>query len=265
MNKLDRLIKEIKKYDNLAVAFSGGVDSTLLAKAAYEVLGDKAVAITIHANMHAGYEIEEAKELAEAIGIKHIVQVVDAFQIPNFVENDPLRCYYCKKEVFGTIKSIADTLGIHTIADGSNLDDLSDYRPGMQALEELSVVSPLKDADLDKQDIRDISKEYELPTWSKAAFACLATRVPTNQPITEEKLRMIEKAETFLMKEGFVQYRVRCHDDLARIEVSPEEREKFFNETLMSKVDEAFKTFGFRYVSLDLSGYKKGNMNHVRT
>ena len=265
MNALDRLKKEIGAYENMAVAFSGGVDSTLLAKVAYEVLGDKAIAVTIHASMHAGYEIEEAKELAKEIGIKHIIKEVDAFEIDKFVENGPLRCYHCKNAIFGTIKDIAETYGIETIADGSNTDDLGDYRPGMKALEELKVVSPLLSAGLNKQTIRDISKEYNLFTWKKAAFACLATRIPTNQMITEEKLRMIEKAETFLMEKGFVQYRVRCHDDLARIEVSPEEREKFFNNELLSEIDDQFKSFGFRYVSLDLSGYKKGNMNHVRT
>lgn len=264
MKKVDILKEEIRKYDSLAVAFSGGVDSTLLVKAAYEVLGDKAIAITIHSNMHAAYEIEEAKALAQSIGIKHIVKPVDAFTIEGFVENDDLRCYHCKKAVFGTIKAIALSEGINYLADGSNVDDLSDYRPGMKALEELKVVSPLKDAGLYKQDIRDISKDYGLETWHKAAFACLATRIPTNSRITEEKLRMIEKAETFLMELGFVQYRVRCHEDLARIEVSPEERQRFFDVALIEQVDTALKSFGFRYVSLDLTGYKKGNMNNVR-
>lgn len=262
--KLLDLKNEIKKYDSLAVAFSGGVDSTLLAKVAYEVLGDKAIAITIHGNMHAGYEIEEAVELAKEIGIKHVIKSVDAFTMDEFVKNNPLRCYHCKKEIFGTIKAIASDHKITTIADGSNTDDLGDYRPGMKALKELNVVSPLLEAGLDKQTIRDISKDYNLHTWKKAAFACLATRIPTGQIITEEKLRMVEKGEVFLMDKGIVQYRVRVHDDLARIEVSPEERHKFFDENFMSEIDIAFKSFGFRYVSLDLSGYKKGNMNHVR-
>jgi len=262
--KLKDLENVLKQYDNIAVAFSGGVDSTLLAKAAYEVHGDKAIAITIHGDMHAGYEMKEAVELAKEIGIKHIIKSVNAFDMDEFVKNDTLRCYHCKKEIFGTIKAIAKEHGITTIADGSNTDDLSDYRPGMKALKELSIVSPLLEAGLDKQTIRDISKDYNLPTWKKAAFACLATRIPTGQIITKEKLRMVEKAEVFLMEKGIIQYRVRVHGDLARIEVSPEEREKFFDENFMSEVDTAFKSFGFRFVSLDLSGYKKGNMNHVR-
>ena len=264
MNKLDKLKSIIKSYGSMAVAFSGGVDSTLLAKVAYEVLGDKAIAITIHGNMHAGYEIEESKALADQIGIKHVIRAVDAFSIENFVRNDDLRCYYCKKEVFSTIKEIAASHGITTIGDGSNVDDLGDYRPGMKALEELQVKSPLLEAGLTKQDIRDLSKAYGLYTWEKAAFACLATRIPTDEEITEEKLRMIEKAEHFLIEKGFVQFRVRCHGDMARIEVDPKERVKFYDEAFMTQVDETFKSFGFRYVSLDLSGYKKGNMNNVR-
>lgn len=261
---MNKLVKHLKKYDGIAIAFSGGVDSTLLAKTAYEALGDRAIAITIHASMHAGYEIEEAKELAKEIGIKHIVHEVDAFSIDQFKENGDLRCYYCKMGIFSTIKKIAKEYGIETIADGSNIDDLSDYRPGMKALEELEIVSPLKDCNMTKDDIRAMSKTYGLQTWKKAAFACLATRVPTGDLITEEKLRMIEKAETFLHENGFVQYRVRCHETLARIEVSPEERKRFFDEAFMNSVDAAFKEIGFRYVSLDMSGYKKGNMNSVR-
>lgn len=259
--RIIELESKLESYGNIAIAFSGGVDSTLLAKAAYEALGDKSIAITIHSNMHAGYEMQEAKELAEEIGIKHVVLAVDAFEIPNFAENGDLRCYHCKTGIFTTIKNIAKDNGITNIADGSNLDDLSDYRPGMKALEELNIVSPLKDLDMTKDEIRILSKEYGLHTWTKAAFACLATRVPTGEIITEAKLRMVEKAETYLVERGFVQYRVRCHGDMARIEVAPEERQKFYDDDFMDKVSEAFKEFGFRYVSLDLGGYKKGNMN----
>lgn len=259
--RIIELENKLKSYGNIAIAFSGGVDSTLLAKAAFEALKDNAIAITIHSNMHAGYEIEEAKELAEAIGIKHIILDVDAFDIPKFAENGDLRCYYCKTGIFNTIKRIANENGINNIADGSNLDDLSDYRPGMKALEELNIVSPLKDLNMTKQEIRDLSKEYGLYTWKKAAFACLATRIPTGEPITDLKLRMIEKAEKYLMEKGFIQYRVRCHGDMARIEVDPDERNKFFNNTFMDEVNKKFKEFGFRYVALDFGGYIKGNMN----
>ena len=163
--------------------------------------------------------------------------------------------------IFTTIKNIAQEHGITNIADGTNLDDLADYRPGMKALEELNIVSPLKDLNMTKDEIRILSKEYGLYTWKKAAFACLATRVPTGEPITEVKLRMVEKAETYLMEKGFIQYRVRCHDNMARIEVAPNERVKFYDEKFMNEVSETFKNFGFRYVSLDLGGYKTGNMN----
>lgn len=264
MNKSKRIIEleeKLRSYGSIVIAFSGGVDSTLLAKAAYEALGDKAVAITIHANMHAGYEIDEARELAKEIGIKHEVFKVDAFTIPGLIENGKLRCYHCKMEVFGTILNLAKKYQIKTLADGTNIDDLSDYRPGMKALEELKVVSPLKELNMTKQEIRDLSKEYGLYTWKKAAFACLATRIPTGEIITEKKLRMVEKAETYLMEKGIIQYRVRCHNETARIEVSPDERDKFFDLEFLDEVNKKFKEFGFRYVSLDLGGYIKGNMN----
>lgn len=263
MSKLNQLIRVLSQYDHMAVAFSGGVDSTLLAKAAYEVFGHKALAITIHSNMHARSEIESSRLLAKAIGIKHLVLDLDAYDIPNFVENGPLRCYHCKKAIFNTIKTVAKDHGMVYLADGTNTDDLMDYRPGLKALEELSVVSPLKDAGLNKQDIRDLSKAYGLPTWSKAAFACLATRIPTHEPITEKKLRWIEAGEEYLEQAGFVQYRVRLHGDLVRLEVGPDERQKFFDLDLMDDVTRVFKTIGFRYVTLDLLGYKQGSMNHV--
>ncbi|MBN2796150.1 MAG: ATP-dependent sacrificial sulfur transferase LarE [Clostridia bacterium] len=260
---IENLRKEIRKYDSLAVAFSGGVDSTLLCQVAYEVLKEKAIAITIHGSMHANYEIEEAKALAKQIGIKHIIYKVDAFSIEGFKENGPKRCYYCKKAIFSTIQELALKEGIKNIADGSNVDDLGDYRPGMQALRELNVVSPLMDAGLTKEMIRSLSHDYNLPTWDKAAFACLATRIPTHIEINHELLRQIENAEVYLMEKGFNQYRVRCHGDLARIEVAPEEIQRFYDLEFMAQVDEAFKSFGFRYVALDMKGYKKGNMNHV--
>lgn len=263
MTKLQRLKIVLEKYDHMAVAFSGGVDSTLLAKAAFEVFGDKALAITIHSNMHASSEIESSKELAKSIGIKHIIKKVDAFTIPNFIENGPLRCYHCKKAIFNTIKNIAKEEGMTILADGTNSDDMMDYRPGLKALEELSVVSPLKDANLNKADIREISKFYHLPTWSKAAFACLATRIPTGEEITEDQLRKIEKGEAYLEALGFIQYRVRCHGDLVRLEVGPEERDKFFDLDVLDRITETFKAIGFRYVTLDLLGYKQGSMNHV--
>ena len=264
MKKIDALKKVLNQYDQMAVAFSGGVDSTLLAKMAYEAYGEKALAITIHSNMHSRIEIEESKALAKAIGITHIIHEADAFEIPNFVENDRLRCYHCKKAIFNKIKSIAREHDIDLVADGTNFDDLKDYRPGLKALEELNIVSPLKEAQLSKDDIRLLSKEAGLPTWSKAAFACLATRIPTGQSITEDKLRKIEQGENFLHDKGFNQYRVRCHDDLVRIEVDPEERVRFFDLEFMDEVVRKFKAIGFKHVTLDLKGYTQGSMNHVR-
>jgi uncharacterized protein len=263
MTKLESLKKVLGQYSHMAVAFSGGVDSTLLAKMAYEMYGENAIAITIHSNMHSNVEIEESKALAKAIGITHIVQEVNAYEIPNFVENDTLRCYHCKTAIFNKIKSIALKHDIDIVSDGTNFDDLKDYRPGLKALEELNIKSPLKDAGLTKDDIRTLSKELSLPTWSKAAFACLATRIPTGEAITEDKLRKIEQGENFLHDKGFHQYRVRCHGDLVRIEVDPKERCRFFDESFMDEVVSRFKTIGFKYVSLDLKGYTQGSMNHV--
>ena len=255
------LENKLKTYDDLAVAFSGGVDSTLLLKAAYNALGDNAMAITIHSNMHANYEIEESKKLAKDIGIKHITVELDAFKIDKFSKNDELRCYYCKLNIFDKIKEIAVENGFTNICDGSNYDDLSDYRPGMKALEELNIISPLKDLELTKDEIRRLSKEYGLYTYKKPAFSCLATRIPTGEDITEIKLRMVEKAEYFLTTNGINQFRVRIHGEVARVEVSKEERENFFNIEFMDIVNSEFKKYGFKYVSLDLGGYIMGNMN----
>lgn len=260
-NKLNILKNKLKEMESVLIAFSGGVDSTFLLKVAHDVLGDKCIAVTIHAMMHSNREIEEAKEFTKSLGVKHIVIKIDDFDVKEFIENDEKRCYYCKKTIFTNIKNIAKDNNINYVLDGTNLDDLGDYRPGLKALEELDIKSPLKDSLLTKKEIRSLSKELNVPTFNKPAFACLATRIPYGEVITNDKLRMIEKSEEYLQDLGFKQFRVRVHGNLARIEVEENEIHKFFDENLLKTTHDKFKDIGFRYITLDLLGYRMGNMN----
>ncbi|WP_455537916.1 ATP-dependent sacrificial sulfur transferase LarE [Terrisporobacter sp.] len=260
-DKLNNLKKELKKMGKVAIAYSGGVDSNFLLKVAKDTLGENVVAITINAMMHSSREIKESNNYAKEYGVKQIVYKVDNFNLEEFIDNGPLRCYYCKKFVFTKIKEIASEHNIKYILDGTNLSDLDDYRPGLKALEELNIISPLKDVKLTKDEIRILSKELSINTYNKSAFACLATRIPRDHKITEEKLRMIEEAEDFLQDLGFNQYRVRLHEDLARIEVDKDQINKFYNDEIIEKINLKFKEIGFKYTTLDLNGYKMGSMN----
>ena len=253
----------IKDLGSLAVAYSGGVDSTFLLKVAYDVLGDKVIAVTATSSTYPQREFEEAKRWIKDIGATHIIIESEELEIDGFTENPTNRCYYCKRELFNKVKKEAIQKNIQYVADGSNLDDLGDYRPGMQAAAELEVVSPLKLANMTKEDIRILSKELNLPTWSKPAFACLSSRFPYGHKITREKLSMVERAENYLIDLGFRQIRVRHHDDTARIELGEMEFERFANKDLMRQVGKEFKDIGFTYVTLDLNGYRTGSMNEV--
>jgi uncharacterized protein len=261
--KLDKLKGLLKELKSVVVAYSGGVDSTFLIKVAYDVLGENAVAVTAKSSTYPEREFNEAVKYIKDIGAKHIVIVSEELEIEGFAKNPTNRCYYCKKELFSKIRAIADEHNINAVLDGSNLDDTGDYRPGMQAARELEVVSPLKECGLTKKDIRALSKEMGVPTWSKPSFACLSSRFPYGNEITEPKLKMVEKAEQFLLDNGFVQVRVRHHEEIARIEVAVSEREKFYNAAMMDKVAEEFKKIGYKYVTLDLQGYRTGSMNEV--
>lgn len=261
--KLDKLKEILKKMDKVAIAYSGGVDSTFLLKVAHDVLKDKVIAITARSSTYPEREYREAVSFVGKLGVRHLTIVSEELDIEGFSGNPVNRCYFCKKELFSKISELAKKEGITYIADGSNTDDLGDYRPGMLALKELGVVSPLREADMSKDDIRALSKEMDLPTWNKQPFACLASRFPYGQEITREKLSMIDKAEQYLLDMGIRQVRVRNHGDVARIEVSSDERSIFFNEELMDKVYEKLKEIGFKYVSLDLKGYRTGSMNEV--
>ena len=261
--KYEDLKKYLQGFDSLAVAFSGGVDSTFLLAAAKEVLGEKFIAVTLLSGFVPENEVKEATLFASALGVQHEFIRVDELSIPGVAENPPDRCYFCKKALFTQIKALAEKMEIQQVVDGSNLDDERDYRPGMLALAELEIKSPLRIARLTKEDIRALSQMLNLPTWDKPSFACLASRIPYGEPITKEKLAMIEKAELFLMTLGFKQLRVRCHDRLARIEVPEEDIPVLLNSEMRKKIDDAFAKIGFTYTAIDIKGYRTGSLNEA--
>jgi len=263
--KYQVLKNNMKKRESAAIAFSGGVDSTFLVKVAHEVLGDKMIAVTATSSTYPERELKEAIKYAKDMGVKHLIISSEELDIEGFASNPTNRCYYCKKELFTKINAIAKENGVEYVFDGSNIDDDGDYRPGMQAARELEVVSPLKEAKLTKDDIRELSKELGLPTWNKPAFACLSSRFPYGNEITAPKLKMVDEAEQFLLDMGIRQVRVRHHGEIARIEVAPEERVQFFDVEVMDRIGERFKEIGFTYVTLDMLGYRTGSMNEVLT
>ena len=262
-NKLEQLKRNIENIGSLAVAYSGGVDSTFLLKIAHDVLQDLAIAVTAQSSTYPEREFKEAEDFTRSAGIRHIVIQSEELEIEGFTNNPPNRCYLCKYELFSKIKEVAEKYHIQYIAEGSNIDDLNDYRPGMQAIKELGIISPLKDAGFGKDAIRKLSKQMGLPTWDKQSFACLASRFPYGEKITPEKLAMVDRAEQYLLDLGFKQVRVRHHGDTARIEVAEAERLKFFDLELMDNVYKQFQEIGFAYTSLDLKGYRTGSMNEV--
>lgn len=262
-DKISKLSTIIEGYGSLLVAFSGGVDSSLLLKIAVDTLGDRVAAFTEASPLHQAWELTEARELAATLGVRHIVLAGDELASPEFAANPPDRCYLCKKEIFSEAARIAAELGLNAIADGSNLDDLGDYRPGRKALAEMGVRSPLIEAGLTKAEIREASKRLGLPTWDRQPLACLASRFPYGTAITGERLRQVEECETFLRAEGFTTFRVRYHGDIARIEVSPAELERLTSLPLRRKVVSSFRAAGFVYVTLDLDGFRSGSMNEV--
>lgn len=262
--KLTKLQNFFADAGKAAVAFSGGVDSTFLVKVAHDVLGNKMIAVTLVAKSFPARERNDATQFCRNEGIPQLEIEYDELSIPGFAENPVDRCYICKKELFSKIKKAAAERGIFVICEGSNMDDTGDYRPGLKAIKEMDIKSPLQIAGLTKQEIRNISKDYNLPTWDKPSLACLATRFVYGETITKEKLEMVGKAEQLLVDLGFKQMRVRLHGTMARIELLPQDFERFMKDDVRIRIAAEFKSFGFSYVTLDIQGFRSGSMNENR-
>lgn len=259
--KLKNLKAYLTNYKSVVIAFSGGVDSTFLARIAKDVYGDNLLLITATSSTYPFYELEEAKSLALLLGIKHKIIVSEEIDIPGYADNPPDRCYYCKSELFGKIKYIANKEGYEVIFDGSNADDLKDFRPGMKAKQEKGVISPLAEIGFTKSDIRHFSKELNLPTATKQSYACLASRFPYGEKITKIKLDRLGIAEFEVRKLGFTQFRIRSHENLARLEFIPSEMDKAWG--IKRQLEDICKKSGFSYITIDLTGYRTGSMNEV--
>ncbi len=261
--KLLKLREIVGNLKSVVVAFSGGVDSTLVVKVCYDVLKDNSMAVTARSETYPDFEFEEAKKLAKEIGIRHLVLNTSELAIEGFASNPPNRCYFCKTELFEKLKDIAKQHRFLHVADGANLDDMEDYRPGLEASKELGVKSPLKEAGMTKKDVREASKMLNLPNWNKPAYACMSSRFPYGQSITKEKLKMVSEAEKYLRGLGLEQFRVRHHETIARIEVLPEDIRFLIKPSTRNELIEKFKAIGFTYITLDLEGYRSGSMNEV--
>ena len=261
--KFEKLKEILKEMGRVLVAFSGGVDSSLLLKTAQDVVADGVLAVIARSETYPEVEQKEAVRLAEQWGVRYKIIQTDELNNPDFVSNPPTRCYFCKNELFSRLKEIAEAEDIRYVCDGSNREDMEDFRPGAQAAEELGIRSPLQEAGLVKDEIREISKWLGLPTWDKPSLACLSSRFPYGTHIDQGSLKQIAQAEEFLRNQGFKQVRVRHHGQIARIEVGPEQMEKMLHPGIRSAVAARLKTLGYSYVTVDIEGYRTGSMNET--
>jgi pyridinium-3,5-biscarboxylic acid mononucleotide sulfurtransferase len=261
--KKQALLDRLRALDSLLVAFSGGVDSTFLLAVAREALGKKVLAVTAHSILYPRSETEEAAAFARLQGIEHVLLASEASHLPEFIANTPERCYFCKKYLFGRLRKIAEQRGIRSIAHAANMDDFDDFRPGWKAAVEMGGLAPLVDVQLTKEEIRFLSREMGLPTWDKPSMACLASRIPYGEPITDAKLQIVGEAEKEIASLGFTQYRVRHHGPVARIELQVPDMKKIMKPEIRESLVAKLKKLGFLYVTLDLEGYVTGSMNRA--